>query len=62
MTGMPEAALARELGIDYACISLVVNWAAGKSEEEITMTIIQQNLDDGMDKIRKLLEAIVSRY
>ena len=30
MTGMPEAALARELGIDYACIALVVNHAAGR--------------------------------
>ncbi|MEO6968549.1 MAG: S-methyl-5'-thioinosine phosphorylase [Rhodanobacteraceae bacterium] len=29
MTGMPEAALARELRIDYACLALVANWAAG---------------------------------
>ena len=29
MTGMPEAALARERGIDYACIAVVANWAAG---------------------------------
>jgi 5'-methylthioinosine phosphorylase len=29
MTGMPEAALARELGVDYACLALVANWAAG---------------------------------
>lgn len=29
MTGMPEAALAREAGIDYACIAVVANWAAG---------------------------------
>ena len=32
MTGMPEAALARELRIDYACIALVANWAAGCPE------------------------------
>lgn len=62
MTGMPEAALARELEIDYACIALVVNWAAGKTDEEITMEIIQQNLDSGMDKIRQLLEAVVKLY
>lgn len=30
MTGMPEAALARELGIDYACVALIVNHAAGR--------------------------------
>jgi 5'-methylthioinosine phosphorylase len=29
MTGMPEAALARERGIDYACVAVVANWAAG---------------------------------
>lgn len=29
MTGMPEAALARELGLDYACLAVVANWAAG---------------------------------
>jgi 5'-methylthioinosine phosphorylase len=29
MTGMPEAALARELGMEYACLALVANWAAG---------------------------------
>ena len=29
MTGMPEAALARELGLEYACLALVANWAAG---------------------------------
>jgi 5'-methylthioinosine phosphorylase len=29
MTGMPEAALARERGMDYACVAVVANWAAG---------------------------------
>ncbi len=33
MTGMPEAALARELGVDYACLALVANWAAGCGDE-----------------------------
>jgi 5'-methylthioinosine phosphorylase len=32
MTAMPEAALARELGIAYACLSLIVNYAAGRGE------------------------------
>ena len=31
MTGMPEAALARELRLCYACCAVVVNWAAGKT-------------------------------
>ena len=35
MTAMPEAALARELGMDYACLSLIVNYAAGRGENAI---------------------------
>ncbi len=35
MTAMPEAALAAELGIDYACLALVVNRAAGRSDRPI---------------------------
>jgi len=35
MTAMPEAGLARELGMDYACLSLVVNYAAGRGKKSI---------------------------
>ncbi|MGI9262799.1 MAG: S-methyl-5'-thioinosine phosphorylase [Woeseiaceae bacterium] len=35
MTAMPEAALARELDLDYACLSLIVNYAAGRGEKPI---------------------------
>jgi len=35
MTGMPEASLAMELGLDYACLSLVVNRAAGRGDRPI---------------------------
>jgi len=35
MTAMPEASLAMELGMRYACLSLVVNYAAGRSETGI---------------------------
>jgi len=35
MTAMPEAALARELGMHYACLSLIVNYAAGRGENSI---------------------------
>ncbi|HFS0499848.1 TPA: S-methyl-5'-thioinosine phosphorylase, partial [Pseudomonas aeruginosa] len=48
MTGMPEAALARELDLPYACLALVVNPAAGKSAGIITMAEIEQALHDGI--------------
>jgi 5'-methylthioinosine phosphorylase len=44
MTGMPEAALAREAGLCYACGAFVVNWAAGKGDGEIQMAEIKANL------------------
>jgi purine nucleoside phosphorylase len=33
MTAMPEAALARELGMDYAICAVVVNYAAGRAPD-----------------------------
>jgi len=59
MTGMPEAALARELGIPYVCLALVVNMAAGLGEEEITMEQIGTVIGSGMVKVRQLLARVV---
>ena len=55
MTGMPEAALARELDIDYASITLVVNWCAGIGDADISMAQINTVLDAGVDRIRRLI-------
>ncbi len=60
MTGMPEAALARELEIAYACCAIVANWAAGKTEREITMAEIEQNLVKGMADFAQLLKALLA--
>ena len=59
MTGMPEAALAKELGMDYAALSVVANWAAGKTDGEITMEEIEQHLHLGMANIVLLLKIII---
>ena len=55
MTGMPEAALARELGLEYACCALVVNPAAGKSSAPLDMREIERNMRDGLKKIEHTL-------
>lgn len=60
MTGMPEAALAAELGVDYVCLGLVVNWAAGKSDHIITMAEIQVAIDQGMAGVKAILERSVT--
>ncbi len=59
MTGMPEAALARELDICYACIAVVANQAAGRSDEMITMDMITKNLNDGIKTVRKVLSKVI---
>jgi 5'-methylthioinosine phosphorylase len=59
MTGMPEAALARELGLSYAACAVVANRAAGKVPGEITMAEIERNLVEGMDKIKTLLARVI---
>lgn len=46
MTGMPEAGLARELGLEYACLAIVANWAAGCGDaEEITLAEVLANVE-----------------
>ncbi len=55
MTGMPEAALARELGLRYACIALVVNKAAGLGTGTISMSELKLVLTAGMQQIRHVL-------
>jgi 5'-methylthioadenosine phosphorylase len=63
MTGMPEASLAREAGLDYAAICVVVNHAAGRADSarEVSMEGISQVLESAMDKVRALLDHVVPR-
>lgn len=60
MTGMPEAALARELGIEYASVALVVNWCAGIADSEIIMDDIMRILEQRMQPIKQLLVSILT--
>lgn len=64
MTGMPEAVLARELGIDYASICLVANWAAGcgdsaEAGSEISIDEIFAILKDCTSKVPALIRAML---
>lgn len=56
MTGMPEAALARELKMQYAHCAIVVNWAAGKGGGEVvSLEEIETNLKTGSLLVHQLL-------
>ena len=57
MTGMPEAALARELGLRYACLAVVANAAAGidSSEAGVSIEAIMANLARSMATVQQVL-------
>lgn len=67
MTGMPEAVLARELGMQYACIALVANWAAGcggadgVAAEEISIDEIFEILRGCTAKVPVLIRALLQQ-
>ena len=64
MTGMPEAALAREMGLCYASIAVVANWAAGRgdSADAVDLDVIRGVLDEAMGKVRVLLATLVDNH
>jgi 5'-methylthioinosine phosphorylase len=59
MTGMPEAVLARELDVGYACCAVVVNPAAGKGDGPISMDDISKAIESGMRSARSVIEGAV---
>jgi len=62
MTGMPEAALARELELDYAAIAIVVNHAAGRgaSVRGVPLREIDEVLKDAVGRVRRIIDALVA--
>lgn len=64
MTGMPEAGLARELGLDYACLAIVANWAAGagpEPDEQITLEEVLAHVEAASAGLGPLLSALLAR-
>lgn len=60
MTGMPEASLARELGLCYAACAVSANAAAGRGSGPITMEAIEAVLTGGMARVLQILEQFIS--
>ena len=60
MTGMPETALARELGLEYAAIVVIINPAAGRGESKhaISLDRMQVVLEQAMQRVRKIIEEL----
>ena len=58
MTALPEAGLARELGVDYAGITVVSNWGAGVTDERLSEEDIAATLREPMAQVRRLVAAL----
>ncbi|MGY3264283.1 S-methyl-5'-thioinosine phosphorylase [Lysobacter sp. HA35] len=64
MTGMPEAGLAREMELDYACLAIIANWAAGAGpqvDEVITLQDVLDNVAAASAHLPALLGALLDR-
>ncbi len=61
MTGMPEAVLARELGIPYAAINVVANHAAGRGDSSngIHFESLDVVLQEAMGKVKAIIEKLI---
>jgi 5'-methylthioadenosine phosphorylase len=60
MTGMPEASLAREIGLEYAAITVVVNHAAGRGDaaQAIPLERIDAIMDAAMERVRRIIRKL----
>jgi 5'-methylthioadenosine phosphorylase len=64
MTGMPEAALARELKLAYAALTVVVNPAAGRgsSARSVSLDEIGRVIEESMSKVRLIVAKLVEQH
>lgn len=60
MTGMPEAALAREAGLAYASLCMVVNAAAGLGDAPLTLAAMRETLEANAGRVRVLLANLLA--
>jgi 5'-methylthioadenosine phosphorylase len=58
MTAMPEAALARELEICFAGISVITNFAAGLAGKKLTTSEVVENMQAATERLKKLLQTL----
>ena len=64
MTGMPEAGLAREMGLEYACLAIVANWAAGAGpdpDDQITLEEVLAHVEAASAGLGPLLSALLEQ-
>ncbi|MDC7691962.1 S-methyl-5'-thioinosine phosphorylase [Vogesella indigofera] len=58
MTGMPEAALARELGVPYASLCIVTNWASGLGLQDAAANFNSDIIAGSTEQLQRILQAL----
>ncbi|HET6593607.1 MAG TPA: S-methyl-5'-thioinosine phosphorylase [Xanthomonadales bacterium] len=61
MTALPEAALARELGLDHAGLAVVSNWAAGVGADLLSEDDIAATLLEPMQRVRRIIAVLLEQ-
>jgi 5'-deoxy-5'-methylthioadenosine phosphorylase len=63
MTGMPEAALAREISLEYAALAVVANHAAGRADSKraVPLDAIAAVLEEAMGRVRRIIGELCAR-
>jgi 5'-methylthioinosine phosphorylase len=63
MTGMPEAALAREVSLEYAAIAVVANYAAGRADSAhaVPLDKIGAVLEEAMGRVRQIINKVCEK-
>ncbi len=64
MTGMPEAVLAREIGVAYATLAIVVNHAAGRGSSGTAIAVDEMAaiLQRTTGRVQRILEELVKGH
>jgi len=62
MTGYPEVALARELGLPYASIGVISNRAAGLIDEALSLPEIMAVIEAASEPLYKLIGAVIEEH
>ena len=60
MTGMPEAALARERALPYACLAVVANRGAGLGDGPLNPDSMRRALSGGMERAFRVIQRFLS--
>ena len=61
MTGYPEIVLSGEMGIEYSCISIITNFAAGISPTPLSMEEVEIQMKASNHQLYEVFHQVISK-